>query len=1620
MKNKFSVTILALCALISLPRPGYSQESKNLPSSGFTTWSDRVLAEQRQTVKQEIAQNLARIENSEQHIVTVAINNLKQLLISDAQKKYNPAGSKILDEQILNSVESSITQKLGYISNIACIQLQMVESKLFRANHAGFVNSLALYHVDSFSKPENDQLFVRMWSRYLHNKDNRQALIDKVTEEIKSAMWKTLNKQIKKSLQKNTKQLAETKRKLIANQATNNIKVASSQYIDEKYRSDSTLIPLKLHSALNATTAERNHDSWKRDQKATDKLLKKRLKKYQGFTTDKTLTDQENDEKWVADLTKLGYKQIAPKSQQEIDAVYVDFRRDHIMDSAINGTRRAAFNDYTDKKYQSESALVLQNTLTQLNSTVAALTQQYWEQQEKPLQDQFHKKLTKYRGVDPKKKLSAAEYDQALIADLISEGYSQAKNFQTAVDDVYATRRRERIESVVTSWNQQWQDQIESELDSEYDLEWPHTKKPTYAINAINNIKALDRRQSLNKIKQQLASYAPSNTIDAASYDQKVLNNVESVVQREITTISLSRFRAVYDLYIDNLKLLDQFNEDLEYALSNIAQQYSQLQLSHYAHNAVSKIKCDLTNKASKIVAQRINYRARKNATRSLMELTNSKSRTPQAVYEQLFKEGRIVAEKQLADLLTSGHDKFGAIYTQYQLDSHHFDPWIKRIFHRVFFTHSETGAVIAAVEASNSGASIQSVPETPSAENTISISPSPATMLETLPILFFNMDLTGNASNYNIRDDANTFDPAAVIVLHDNVTHEVLDWQPAADPFPSGQLAVIYDTVPLTFSDIMPGNDSLITVRWMPAVRPLPISKTKKTPAPFKGPAILNLTSSVATNNTTKLANKAVTGSLALPQATTNHTLALLKPAPLEMPRAPYRLSAPVADDSTNYQDVTTTLPLLEDIWHLQDFEPATTAASGQIILVAYRHEPQPLQNITAPILSLFTIKDIFSLIPVVKPQLTKCKLECQNAIELRARLHETVIKPLPTATFTLIANFNLLQNNANCTLTETLKTQPSLPAKAFTGPAILDFTTRTYGTDNHASGAITGDLEFSVKANEAAPLPSMPLETLAFKLSTSTLPANNLPQDHYAYNEPSPSISMASEVLTTLELPQKDIFSLIPVVKPQLTKCKLECQNAIELRARLHETVIKPLPTATFTLIANFNLLQNNANCTLTETLKTQPSLPAKAFTGPAILDFTTRTYGTDNHASGAITGDLEFSVKANEAAPLPSMPLETLAFKLSTSTLPANNLPQDHYAYNEPSPSISMASEVLTTLELPQDALDTYTGDVSAVLGQKNTYSSDIAAFKAPQHVYLTTPEGDTIKLGVLTNCYTNESIEAQDCVLEADNDERLEVDSNKLSLHLLAASSALNKTQDLMASEANKLAEDVLVAAKGVRSSYATFNMDGVSGVVGIGRNLTNRTYLSAMGVFSYHDASNQHIRGSSLGAGLALHQKLFNNLSLSAGVSGGAINLGGQADKTQSYFWCYLGLSKLIEFNPIDLTFDVRYHHSHLQGVNISGTRFNAVNSHRVRLGGAISFKEPFVAPFISAAVEREFNTVVKTPFNDHVNHLKGYRGIISVGINFSDSKSLKRQLSIEKYLGSEHGFGGNFAVAFLW
>lgn len=1455
MKNKFSVTILALCALISLPRPGYSQESKNLPSSGFTTWSDRVLAEQRQTVKQEIAQNLARIENSEQHIVTVAINNLKQLLISDAQKKYNPAGSKILDEQILNSVESSITQKLGYISNIACIQLQMVESKLFRANHAGFVNSLALYHVDSFSKPENDQLFVRMWSRYLHNKDNRQALIDKVTEEIKSAMWKTLNKQIKKSLQKNTKQLAETKRKLIANQATNNIKVASSQYIDEKYRSDSTLIPLKLHSALNATTAERNHDSWKRDQKATDKLLKKRLKKYQGFTTDKTLTDQENDEKWVADLTKLGYKQIAPKSQQEIDAVYVDFRRDHIMDSAINGTRRAAFNDYTDKKYQSESALVLQNTLTQLNSTVAALTQQYWEQQEKPLQDQFHKKLTKYRGVDPKKKLSAAEYDQALIADLISEGYSQAKNFQTAVDDVYATRRRERIESVVTSWNQQWQDQIESELDSEYDLEWPHTKKPTYAINAINNIKALDRRQSLNKIKQQLASYAPSNTIDAASYDQKVLNNVESVVQREITTISLSRFRAVYDLYIDNLKLLDQFNEDLEYALSNIAQQYSQLQLSHYAHNAVSKIKCDLTNKASKIVAQRINYRARKNATRSLMELTNSKSRTPQAVYEQLFKEGRIVAEKQLADLLTSGHDKFGAIYTQYQLDSHHFDPWIKRIFHRVFFTHSETGAVIAAVEASNSGASIQSVPETPSAENTISISPSPATMLETLPILFFNMDLTGNASNYNIRDDANTFDPAAVIVLHDNVTHEVLDWQPAADPFPSGQLAVIYDTVPLTFSDIMPGNDSLITVRWMPAVRPLPISKTKKTPAPFKGPAILNLTSSVATNNTTKLANKAVTGSLALPQATTNHTLALLKPAPLEMPRAPYRLSAPVADDSTNYQDVTTTLPLLEDIWHLQDFEPATTAASGQIILVAYRHEPQPLQNITAPILSLFTIKDI---------------------------------------------------------------------------------------------------------------------------------------------------------------------FSLIPVVKPQLTKCKLECQNAIELRARLHETVIKPLPTATFTLIANFNLLQNNANCTLTETLKTQPSLPAKAFTGPAILDFTTRTYGTDNHASGAITGDLEFSVKANEAAPLPSMPLETLAFKLSTSTLPANNLPQDHYAYNEPSPSISMASEVLTTLELPQDALDTYTGDVSAVLGQKNTYSSDIAAFKAPQHVYLTTPEGDTIKLGVLTNCYTNESIEAQDCVLEADNDERLEVDSNKLSLHLLAASSALNKTQDLMASEANKLAEDVLVAAKGVRSSYATFNMDGVSGVVGIGRNLTNRTYLSAMGVFSYHDASNQHIRGSSLGAGLALHQKLFNNLSLSAGVSGGAINLGGQADKTQSYFWCYLGLSKLIEFNPIDLTFDVRYHHSHLQGVNISGTRFNAVNSHRVRLGGAISFKEPFVAPFISAAVEREFNTVVKTPFNDHVNHLKGYRGIISVGINFSDSKSLKRQLSIEKYLGSEHGFGGNFAVAFLW
>lgn len=97
-------------------------------------------------------------------------------------------------------------------------------------------------------------------------------------------------------------------------------------------------------------------------------------------------------------------------------------------------------------------------------------------------------------------------------------------------------------------------------------------------------------------------------------------------------------------------------------------------------------------------------------------------------------------------------------------------------------------------------------------------------------------------------------------------------------------------------------------------------------------------------------------------------------------------------------------------------------------------------------------------------------------------------------------------------------------------------------------------------------------------------------------------------------------------------------------------------------------------------------------------------------------------------------------------------------------------------------------------------------------------------------------------------------------------------------------------------------------------------------------------------------------------------------------------------------------------------------RFDAVDSHRVRVGGRFAYTlNDYVAPYIGAAFEHEFDGTARATTNGIAidsPSLKGSSGVGELGLTFTPSASLPLSidLGVQGHVGQRQGVSGNLQV----
>lgn len=97
-------------------------------------------------------------------------------------------------------------------------------------------------------------------------------------------------------------------------------------------------------------------------------------------------------------------------------------------------------------------------------------------------------------------------------------------------------------------------------------------------------------------------------------------------------------------------------------------------------------------------------------------------------------------------------------------------------------------------------------------------------------------------------------------------------------------------------------------------------------------------------------------------------------------------------------------------------------------------------------------------------------------------------------------------------------------------------------------------------------------------------------------------------------------------------------------------------------------------------------------------------------------------------------------------------------------------------------------------------------------------------------------------------------------------------------------------------------------------------------------------------------------------------------------------------------------------------------RFDAVDSHRVRVGGRFAYTlNDYVAPYIGAAFEHEFDGTARATTNGiaiNSPSLKGSSGVGELGLTFTPSASLPLSidLGVQGHVGQRQGVSGNLQV----
>lgn len=263
------------------------------------------------------------------------------------------------------------------------------------------------------------------------------------------------------------------------------------------------------------------------------------------------------------------------------------------------------------------------------------------------------------------------------------------------------------------------------------------------------------------------------------------------------------------------------------------------------------------------------------------------------------------------------------------------------------------------------------------------------------------------------------------------------------------------------------------------------------------------------------------------------------------------------------------------------------------------------------------------------------------------------------------------------------------------------------------------------------------------------------------------------------------------------------------------------------------------------------------------------------------------------------------------------------------------------------------------------------------------------------------------------------------------NMLALGAMLNKSQDLMFSEASKLKEGFFYTAKVskniLNATQDKFDVLGTSAVVGLGRELED-VYFSIMGLFGNHRVDPGDFSSSFLGLGVAVSKDLGQDFRVTAGLDGGSAKLddglsGSVAtSKATFFFGGYLKLGQQVPLDLANFSWYGAYLYGLVQGAEICGISFQSVHSNRIRIGGQLTFDFDNFSPLVGAAVEHEFGATAteRNSSGNDSSSLKGNRCILEAGATFGDHKHLRGQVNLEKYFGKDSGSGISVTISYLW